>query len=89
VYQVTGNTSSADITYVSSDSGKTSYVTGASVPTSETVQLRTGTTFQISAIDSDPAGSSVICVVLDNGQQIQQNTANGPYATASCQGTVT
>jgi hypothetical protein len=88
VYQVSGNSSRVILNYINSDTGGTGYNGGASVPSSVTVQLHAGSQFKITAVEADPAGTSVTCSVLDNGQQIQSNTANGQYATATCQGSV-
>jgi len=89
VYQISGNSSRVILNYIDSDSGGTGYAGNSPVPNSITVQLHQGSQFKITAVEADPIGTSVTCTVLDNGTSIQQNTANGQYATATCQGTVT
>jgi hypothetical protein len=58
------------------------------VPQNITVQLATGSFYEISVQDMDQYGTSITCTVLEDGTQISSNTSTGPYSIADCHGSL-
>lgn len=84
-YQVEGTGSSVSVTYSGNDLNM-AQDTGVSLPWSKQVTI-TGLlkSVTLTATNGDSPGS-VTCRIMADGKQISEQTANGPFASASCSG---
>ena len=87
-YELSGNTIAASVLYTNSDSGNTVQSTYTPIPYTVTVQLLSGSFYSILAQDTYYWGTSLTCTVLEDGNQIAQNTSTGQYAETDCHGSV-
>lgn len=74
----------ASITYTNGDSN-VSQDTAASLPWTKNVDV-TGLGKYVSLTSNDENGGSITCTIRQGDKVISTNTANGPFASASCSG---
>lgn len=81
---VTGATSGA-ITYTGSN-GDITQDTAATLPWTKDVTITGLGKFVSLSVSNDENGGSIICTIRQGETVISTNTANGPFASASCSG---
>lgn len=82
-YQISGDTTDANVTY-SVGEANTTQETGVASGWSKEVTVKGFWGASLTASNGMNGGGTVTCQILVNGNVVNENTATGDYASASC-----
>jgi len=88
VYQVTGNSTDATVSYTSTSASGTSESTGVKLPFSKTVTEKQGLIplYTLTATNGT-TGTDVSCSITVDGKVVAHETSSGQFATVDCTAT--